>query len=94
MPGAEYLNAIIEDREMSTMKNHDCPHLNECKQFVQEQDYDWYCLGKISWNQENCFKTNGKGIIEMRRLPLEWWTIKLLDRYRQTQSGKEKPNEK
>jgi len=75
------------------MKNHECPHLNECKQFVQEQDYDWYCLGKTSWNQENCFKTNGKGITEMRRLPVEWWTIKLLDRYRQMQSGKEKPNE-
>ena len=76
------------------MKNHDCPHLNECKQFIQEQVYDYYCLGKTSWNQENCFKTNGKGITEMHRLPMEWWTIKLLDRYRQTQSRKEKPKEK
>jgi len=68
---------------MGRMKNHKCPHINECKQFVQEHDYEWYCLGKTSWNQENCFESNGRGITEMQRLPIEWWGIKLIDRYRQ-----------
>lgn len=76
------------------MKNHNCPHLNECKQFVQEQDYDYYCLGKTSWNQENCFRNNEKGIVEMRRLPIEWWAFKVIDRYRQVQARKEKANGK
>ena len=72
------------------MKNHECPHLNECKQFIQESDFAWKCLGKTSWNQENCFKTNKIGITEMRRLPIEWWAIKLIDRYRETQSKKKR----
>jgi len=72
------------------MKNHECPHMNECKQFVLEHDFVWKCLGKKSWNQENCFKSNAIGITEMRRLPIEWWGIKLIDRYRQMQSRKKK----
>gem|GEM_PF-4007142 len=40
-------------------------------------------MGKTSWNQENCFKTNAIGITEMRRLPIEWWGYKLIEGYRE-----------
>jgi len=66
------------------MRNGECPHMSECKQFIQEHDFNSRCLGKTSWNQENCFKTNATGIAEMRRLPIEWWAYKLIDRYRET----------
>jgi hypothetical protein len=59
------------------MKNHICPHLNECKQYVSEHDFVWKCSGKISWNQENCFKSKTLGTKDMLRLPVEWWAMKL-----------------
>jgi hypothetical protein len=62
------------------MKKVECPHLMECKQFIQEQEYNSRCLGKISWNQDNCFKTNGIGITEMRKKPKEWWGHQLVVR--------------
>jgi hypothetical protein len=61
------------------MKDHECPHLSECKQFILKHDFVWKCLGKTSWNQENCFKSNLIGIKEMRRLPIEWWAFKLIE---------------
>jgi len=61
------------------MKNHTCPHMNECKQFVLKHDFEWKCLGKISWNQENCFKTKSLGIEEMHELPIMWWGYRLID---------------
>ena len=65
------------------MKKRECPHMSECKQFILEHDFTWKCLGKHSWNHANCFKSNTLGVTEMRRLPIEWWGIKLIDRYRE-----------
>ncbi len=70
------------------MKNRECPHLSECKQFVLERDFEWKCLGEISWNQENCFKSNVIGTKELRELPMMWWATKLIDRYREMKSEK------
>lgn len=53
--------------------------MNECKQFVLKHDFEWKCLGKISWNQENCFKTKSLGIEEMHELPIMWWGYRLID---------------
>jgi hypothetical protein len=72
------------------MKNHECPHISECKQFIQEQDFDWFCLGKISWNQESCFRSNLKGKLNVHK-PVDWYGNKLIDRYnkyREIQSEK------
>jgi len=57
------------------MKDNICPHLIECRRFVLKHDFEWKCLGKISWNQENCFKKGLLGEKEMRRTPLEWWAL-------------------
>jgi hypothetical protein len=62
------------------MKNHECPHIGECKRYVIEHDFIWKCLGKISWNHENCFKSKTIGTEDIRRLPIEWWGIKLIER--------------
>jgi len=59
------------------MKNRICPHLSECKQYVSEHDFVLKCSGKISWNQENCFKSKTLGTKDMPRLPVEWWAMKL-----------------
>jgi len=60
------------------LKNRECPHLSECKQFIQKHDFDWKCLGEYkSWNQENC------------ELPIMWWGYRLLDNYEKIQSQKE-----
>ena len=72
------------------MKNHVCPHLNECRRFVLRHDFEWKCLGKISWNQENCFKKGLLGEKELRRLPIEWWAFKIietLDKARSKENG-------
>ena len=66
------------------MKNHECPHLIECKQFILEHDFEWKCLGKISWNQENCFKSNAIGTKELRELPMMWWGKELLERWKKS----------
>jgi hypothetical protein len=61
------------------MKNHTCPHIGECKQFVVEHNFVWKCLGKISWNQENCFKSNALEVKDISRLPAVWWAMKLIE---------------
>ena len=61
------------------MKNHQCLHLDECQQHILKHDFVWKCLGKISWNQENCFKSNAIGTKDMFRLPTEWWAMKLIE---------------
>ena len=53
--------------------------MKECKQFILKHDFEWKCLGKISWNQENCFKTKLLGIEERRELPIIWWAYRLID---------------
>lgn len=75
------------------MKNHECPHLSECKQFIFKHDFEWKCLGKISWNQENCFKSNLIGTKELRELPMMWWAKELLKRWKESKkdnAGKKK----
>jgi hypothetical protein len=59
------------------MKNHECPHMAECEQLVLKHDFEWKCLGKISWSQENCFKTKMLGIKGKHELPRIWWANKL-----------------
>lgn len=63
------------------MNNHECPHMEECKQLVLKHDFEWKCLGKTSWNQENCFKTKMLGIKEKHELPRIWWANKLMEKW-------------
>jgi len=71
------------------MKNHLCPHLSECKQFIFKHDFEWKCLGKISWNQENCFRLNAIGTKELHELPMMWWAKELLKRWKESKKEKE-----
>ena len=75
------------------MKKHECPHLSECKQFIFKHDFEWKCLGKISWNQENCFKSNLIGTKELRELPMMWWGKELLERWKESKKAKRKKEE-
>ena len=58
------------------MRKRECPYMSECKQFVTKHDFEWKCLGKYSWNHENCFKNELLGR-EKRELPIMWWAYKI-----------------
>jgi hypothetical protein len=64
------------------MPKGECPHIKECKQFISKKDFDIACLGKIAFNQENCFKTNKMGKTKQPKLPLEWSNSEFLNRLR------------
>ena len=53
-----------------------CPHLNECKQRITEEDYTLCTVRLAEWDFDACFENNDmENRVQYRRFPEKWEEI-------------------